>query len=298
MTTDQQAEALNYFKTHADDWGQKAKTLSQVKFNVIQARNHYALAVIKEREETQSVLDVGCGTGDLVCDIARQGIAATGVDFADDMIRLARQTATEQGLAKADFTCASIFDLDLIGDSYDAIVANGFIEYISQEELRRFVSLVAAALAPSGSLILGSRNRLFNLYSLNTYTRMELAGDDLASLVEEAVALSSAESLKSLPELTPAAWQEPEMEHARTNIGVTTRFQYTPYQLIEMLVGLDLAVMEVCPVHIHGVPPSFKGDFPQVHTSIANLLQSYARHRLDLVPSASTFMIHARKEAA
>ena len=88
------------------------------------------------------------------------------------------------------------------------------------------------------------------------------------------------------------------MEHARTNIGVTTRFQYTPYQLIEMLVGLDLAVMEVCPVHIHGVPPSFKGDFPQVHTSIANLLQSYARHRLDLVPSASTFMIHARKEAA
>jgi 2-polyprenyl-3-methyl-5-hydroxy-6-metoxy-1,4-benzoquinol methylase len=298
MTTEQQAEALDYFKRHADDWQQKAKTLSQVKFNVIQARNHYALAVIKERDLTRSALDVGCGTGDLVCAIARLGIPATGVDFAEDMIELAKQAAGEQALSQVDFRCSSIFDLDLPGGSYDAIIANGFIEYISQDELHRFVSLAVAALAPGGSLVLGSRNRLFNLYSLNAYTRMELAGDDLPKLVQEAVVLSSAESLATLPALTPAAWQAPETEHARTNIGVATRFQYTPFQLIELLAGAGLTAVEVCPVHIHGVPPSFKGDFPQVHTSIANLLQSYARYRLDLVPAASTFMIHARKETA
>ncbi len=298
MTTDQQAEALNYFKTHANDWQQKAKILSQVKFNVIQARNHYALAVIKERERTRSVLDVGCGTGDLVCEIAGMGISANGVDFAEGMIELAHQTAKRFGLPQVDFICASIFDLELLSDSYDAIVANGFIEYISQEELRSFIQLVSAALAPGGSLILGSRNRLFNLYSLNAYTRMELEGDDLSKLMEEAVALSSAESIASLPKLTPAAWQEAETEHAHTNIEVTTRYQYTPYQLIDLLVGRGFTVNEVCPVHIHSVPPSFKSDFPQVHTSIANLLQSYARYRLDLVPSASTFMIHAFKKPA
>lgn len=298
MTTDQQAEALNYFTTHADDWQRKAKTLSQVKFNVIQARNHYALAIIKERTHTRSVLDVGCGTGDLVCDIARMGISAKGVDFAEDMIELAQKAAKEFGLTQVDFTCSSIFDFELLSDSYDVIVANGFIEYISQDELRNFISLVSATLAPEGSLILGSRNRLFNLYSLNTYTRSELIGDSLPLLMQEAIILSSTESITNLPEFTPAAWQEPETEHARTNIEVATRFQYTPFQLIKLLAGTNLTVREIYPVHIHAAPPSFKSDLPQVHTSIANLLQSYARHRQDLVPTASTFMIHAQKEPA
>ena len=295
MSTKQQSEALSYFKMHADDWQQKAKSLSEVKFNVIQARNHYALSVIKERERTRSVLDVGCGTGDLVCEIAKSGITATGIDFAEDMIDLARKSAQTQNLSKADFTCASIFNIELLSDSYDAVVANGFIEYISQEELNRFTQLISVALAPGGSLILGSRNRLFNLYSLNSYTRMELESVHLPPLIEEAIALSSAERIDTLPQLQAAPWQSPDTEHDRTNIAITTRFQYTPYQLIELLEKDNLTIREIYPVHIHGVPPSFKSDFPKVHTAVANMLQAHARHRLDLVPSASTFMIHAQK---
>ena len=296
MTTDQQAEALHFFKTHADDWGQKAKTLSQVKFNVIQARNHYALSVIKERDRTETVLDVGCGTGDLVCDIARLGINTLGVDFADDMISLAVKTAEEARLDKAEFVNASIFDLEFVADSYDAIVANGFIEYISQEELIRFISLVNATLSPGGSIILGSRNRLFNLFSMNAYTKMELESGDISDLIEEAIWLSRADTLEKLPEFEVTPWQKPDTQHAKTNIKVATRFQYTPLQLVKLFQEVGLVIREICPIHIHGVPPSFKSDFPQVHTSVANLLQSYARHRLDLVPTASTFMIHAQKE--
>jgi hypothetical protein len=65
-----------------------------------------------------------------------------------------------------------------------------------------------------------------------------------------------------------------------------------------MVSEVGLETVEVCPVHIHGVPPTFKADQPKIHTSIANLLQSYSRHRLDLLPSASTFMVHARKGEA
>lgn len=298
MTTEQQSEALSYFKTHADDWQQKAKTLSQVKFNVIQARNHYALAVIKERERTKAVLDVGCGTGDLVCEIARQGITATGVDFAEDMIELAREAAKAQGLSQADFRCASIFEVEFLSNAYDVIVANGFIEYISQDELRRFAQLVSAALAPGGSLVLGSRNRLFNIYSLNAYTVMELETEHLPQLIQEAIALSAADGIDTLPKLDPAPWQAPETEHVQTNIAVATRFQYTPYQLKTLLEDVALSVCEIYPIHVHGVTPSFKSDVPQVHTAIANMLQAFARQRLDLVPTASTFMVHAQKAPA
>ncbi len=61
----------------------KAITRDHLKFNVIQERNGFVLHVIENRSDTRSTLDVGCGTGDLVCDIARRGIAATGIDFAD-----------------------------------------------------------------------------------------------------------------------------------------------------------------------------------------------------------------------
>jgi hypothetical protein len=62
-----------------------------------------------------------------------------------------------------------------------------------------------------------------------------------------------------------------------------------------MLKDVGLEVVEVFPVHVHGVLPTFKAAFPEVHTSIANLLQSYGRHRLEFVPFASTFMTHAIK---
>jgi 2-polyprenyl-3-methyl-5-hydroxy-6-metoxy-1,4-benzoquinol methylase len=298
MAKDQQTEALNYFQDHAREWSQKAKTLSQVKFNVIQARNSYALEVIKERSSTRSVLDVGCGTGDLVMEIARGGIPGIGLDFAQDMIDLAVKNAAEQAISGVEFICESVFEVELLAEFYDVIVANGFIEYISQDELVRFLKIAAAALSLGGSFVLGSRNRLFNLYSLNEYTRMELEGEDSAALLEEAVALATARSLDALTELTPARFQDPETEHTRTNIGVSTRYQYTPLQLKGMLAEVGLQVAEICPIHIHGVPPAFKNDHPEVHTSIANLLQSYGRGRLDLVPQASTFMIHARKGEA
>jgi 2-polyprenyl-3-methyl-5-hydroxy-6-metoxy-1,4-benzoquinol methylase len=163
MATEQQNEALRYFQTHADDWHQKAKTLSQVKFNVIQARNHYVLQIAKERDVTRSVLDVGCGTGDLVCGLARLTIPATGVDFAQDMIDHAFNTAAEAGLKKVDFVCASIFDFDFSKGPYDLISANGFIEYISLDELDAFIKTIADALSLGGSFVVGSRNRLFNL---------------------------------------------------------------------------------------------------------------------------------------
>lgn len=295
MATDQQGEALQYFRTHAGEWQQKAETLSKVKFNVIQTRNQYVLEVIKERSETKMVLDVGCGTGDLVCDIARSGIKAIGVDFAEDMIELAVEKAEREGLEDARFESCSIFDYEFSKGCYDVISANGFIEYISQDELFEFLALISAALAPGGSFVVGSRNRLFNLFTLNAFTQMELDGPDYQAVLDEALELASGKPLESLSEISPAPLQRPEIKHAQTGIRVSTRFQYTPLQLVRMLKDVGLEVVEVYPVHIHGVPPVFKDSFPDVHTSISNLLQSYGRHRLEFVPFASTFMTHAVK---
>lgn len=297
MTTVQQQEALHYFNSHAEDWRNKAAAAGAAQVNVIQQRNGYVLDVIKERAETRVALDVGCGTGDLACDIAKLGINATGVDFAPDMIELATDKARVEQLSNADFECCSIFDFDFAPRQYDVISANGFIEYISQQQLDKFFDLADEALAPGGSFIVGSRNRLFNLFSLNSFTQMELQTADIEALLTEAMLLVSGGPLENLFGKIIAAPQKADTEHARTGIEVTTRFQYTPLQVAEKLHKKGYSIAEIYPIHIHCAPPAFKDLYPDVHAATSHLMQNYARKCTALVPAASSFMLHALKGA-
>lgn len=295
MATVQQEETLRYFKTHAQNWQNNANISEENKVNVIKQRNGYVLEVIKNRKETGSVLDVGCGTGDLVCEIAKQGINAKGIDFAQDMITLALKRAKEDQLEKALFECCSIFDFDCSKQKFDVISANGLIEYISQIELIKFFDLAYEALLPKGSLVVGSRNRLFNIFSLNAYTQHEIIESTVESLLEEAIALSSGESLEDLSKRKPVSFQKPDTKHTKTGIDVTTRYQYTPLQLIGMLKDNGFNAVEIYPIHIHCAPPVFANKYPETHGYISNVLQTYGRQSLELVPFSSSFMLHVQR---
>lgn len=296
MTTKQQQEALEYFRKHAEDWKSKAEGLGSAKVNVIEQRNEYVLQVADEHPAMRSFLDVGCGTGELVCHTARRGVDATGVDYAPEMIDLASKKAQDEGITRAKFVCCSVFDFEMQRDSYDLISANGFIEYLSQGEMRTFFDLVAKALVPGGSFVVSSRNRLFNLVSMNEYTLQESDAAGIHLLLKEAVKWTTAKELMEVTSAECAPLQAPETEHAKTGIDVATRFQYSPFQLINLLQDLGLRAAEVYSVHIHGVTPSFSKTNPETHASIANLLQAFARHNTRLLAHASTFMLHVKKE--
>ncbi len=296
MTTRQQEEALLYFSEHARDWKNQASSADEQKVNVIQQRNGFVLSVIGHRGTTRSALDVGCGTGDLVCDIARLGIDATGVDFSWEMVDIGRTKGEQEKLDQAHFHCSSIFDFDVTQQRYDVISANGFIEYISLEELDRFLDLAQEALNPAGSLVLGSRNRLFNLFSLNSFTLEEINAGTAPLLLREATALASGISVGAVAELEAAPLPKPSGEQTRTGIDVSIRYQFTPVQLARMLRARGFVIEELYPVHVHGVPPAFKACYPAIHTRISNLLQNYGHEHTSLVPYSSSFMIHAEKE--
>ena len=126
------------------------------------------------------------------------------------------------------------FDFEMQRESYDLISANGFIEYISQKEMLSFFDMVAEALAPGGSFVVGSRNRLFNLVSMNDFTLMELEAGAIELLLGIGEMVQAKEMLKVMSaECAPL--QAPETDHAKTGIDVTTRFQYSPFQLINLL---------------------------------------------------------------
>ncbi|TAL81553.1 MAG: class I SAM-dependent methyltransferase [Bacteroidetes bacterium] len=295
METKQQNEAFKYFKKYAQDWKRKANINTKDKVNIIKQRNDYVIKVVDERDRAELVLDVGCGTGDLVCELAKKGISAIGVDFAKEMIDIARENAKNLNLEKATFECCSTFDYHFEPNKYDAVSANGFIEYISYEELNKFLEISLKTLKSGGSLVLGSRNRLFNIFSLNKFTEEEISENNINLLLLEAIQIVKSSDIKDLIGLKTVSLQKEEREHQRTGIKVTTRYQFTPVQLINILTDEGFEPVEIFPIHIHGVLPKFKDKYPAIHGNVSNLLQSYAQSNTSLIPQSSSFMIHVKK---
>ncbi|RJQ17645.1 class I SAM-dependent methyltransferase [Candidatus Woesearchaeota archaeon] len=290
---DQQKQTQDFFHRYAADWLKKASTDEYTNVNVIQQRNDYVLDVIKERKKTVQTLDVGCGTGELVCAIAKSNIQAIGIDFAADMIALAKKNAEKARLTKATFSCTDFFSLQKEGNTYDVISANGFIEYISPEQLTEFMKKSRELLNEHGSLVFGSRNRLFNLFSLNSFTENERAEKTVDALLEESLALAKNADINNLQKLPSASLPATTKKQAKTGIDVEIRYQYTPAQLIKKLKENGFDIKNVSPIHIHGMIPEVKENHPKIHGTIANMLQSIANNNRRLIPYASSFMTHA-----
>jgi 2-polyprenyl-3-methyl-5-hydroxy-6-metoxy-1,4-benzoquinol methylase len=289
----QQEETLAFFRRIARQWRSSAEGRDQHTVNVIKQRNDYVVEVARANSMVSSALDLGCGTGELVCDLARMGVTAVGVDFAEEMISLCRQKAAAESLDRCKFVAASVFDYEP-DVQCDLISANGLIEYISPLQLLDLVRRTKRWLKPGGDFVFGSRNRLFNVFSLNDYTKMELEHDCLTALVSEAITIAeSPTEQECVAELCrPTQGLPPLDQHPKTGIDVTTRHQYTPAQLVQLLVSEGFRTVGLYPIHYHGVPPRFGRENSLLHVAISGEVQQHPRHYL--VPFSSSFMIHAR----
>ncbi len=293
----QQQQTLEYFSKFADDWRSKAANKDpKRKFNVIKARNDYVLDVTKAMGSAKRGLDIGCGTGELVVDWGKMGIQGVGVDFAPDMIKLCKEMAEEQKIPNVEFIEASIFEYTP-EQKFDVIGANGFIEYVSLEEFGQLLKRMPELLNPGGSFVVGSRNRLFNVFSLNEFTEMELKAGAVNELVEEATLIAKSADMQSAVkalEASPASKLPVHTSHpSTTGIEVAVRHQYTPKEIIHFLRDHGMKTVRFGAVHQHAFPPRFKESHLPVHIQVADLLQSLAWDQPSLVPSASTFMVEA-----
>lgn len=295
MITEQQKQAMHYFRRHADDWEKGGRAESLEKVNVIKIRNDFALKIIRERKKTNSFLDIGCGAGDLVCEVASRGINAIGIDFAEEMIRIAKRNAKKTKNINANFECCSIFDFKASSNTFDAISANGFIEYISYGELDELLNFCWESLKGGGSLIMGSRNRLFNIFSLNEFTQREIDDGSITALLLEAIQIVRSKNIRDLIGFNAAPLQKENYQYKDTGIHVSTRHQFSPAQLVNMLKEKGFEPMIIYPVHIHATTPKFKNRNLSIHSIMANSLQNYADKNMNLLPQSSSFMIHAKK---
>lgn len=287
----QQNETYNFFKKDAQHWGEKAKNVEENVVNIIKQRNDYVLSVAQEKDNGKS-LDVGCGTGELACELSKRGFDACGLDFAEEMITIAKENGKD---LPVEFVCDSIFDFNMGRETYDLISANGFIEYISFDQMKTFFDDVYKALKKDGDFIFGSRNRLFNAFSCNKYTEDEIKNNTISNLLRESIQYSMIEDVSELKITEFVSYQHEDHTHENTGIMVTTRFQYTPLQIMDILQKTGFKIVDIYPIHYHAFAPKFKGNHMEMHSFIANEVQKVSDKAYSLIPNASSFMLHAVK---
>jgi cyclopropane fatty-acyl-phospholipid synthase-like methyltransferase len=101
--------------------------------------------------KSSKLLDIGCGRGELVIYHALSGGDATGVDFSDEAIKLAKSKADELK-ARCKFQISS-FEKIVEEVRYDRIVSIDFIEHIDVDEGRAFFKKCYNLLNPDGRLL-------------------------------------------------------------------------------------------------------------------------------------------------
>ena len=79
----------------------------------------------------KNILDVGCGSGVYSVDFARRGAArVVGIDFSENMLRIARDEAQRHGVTdRCQFMQANFLDATLPAD-FDVAIAMGVFDYL------------------------------------------------------------------------------------------------------------------------------------------------------------------------
>lgn len=79
----------------------------------------------------KTICDIGCGSGRFVTEFAKRGAAhITGVDVAPEMLKLAKDLVTRDGVAdRCDFVHADVLNWKT-DQKYDETIAIGFWDYI------------------------------------------------------------------------------------------------------------------------------------------------------------------------
>lgn len=291
MSAVQEEEILNYFCRSAAEWRQPAGGAS-LELSLEKQRREYLRQIVRSRQQVHRALEVGCGDGEALLDLARSGIKVVGVNLSPDQLTYGHRKAE---LAGAELLFSSVFDYNP-AVRFDLISTNGFLEHISEKEFVDFVGHARNLLADNGSLVLTCYNRLYNAFALNWGTRAELSKGVVHKLIVEAMIFSNKETMtQTIEELLHTDDLLPSITHQvrRSTQAAGERGHYTPGQIVRLLADSGITSVEIYPLDYRGALPRFGIDHMEAQAEISNIVQRRAFGCHYLVPFSSYFMVHA-----
>jgi SAM-dependent methyltransferase len=268
-----------YFDRNAERWVEAAYA-GDSRFPIGPERIRIAVdAVAAGREEPGTLVDLGCGGGQLCVHAAQLGWRVVGVDVAPSMIEEAERLTRGLGVR---FVTGAYDENGLPDESFDAVTVLGLLEYLPADD--GLFAEAARLLHSGGRLAVSCRNRLYNLQSANRYTARELEAREAPALLEElerTIASTTAEDLYELAaalalaggdlaRATETDRDEPPPElHDHTTAFEEARRQHTPSEVDAAAERAGLKPVEVLAVHPHPLPPVLERLSPRFYNRLA-----------------------------
>jgi ubiquinone/menaquinone biosynthesis C-methylase UbiE len=129
-----------------------------------------------------TILDFGCGTGDMAAAIDGMGYRVAACDIAERMIEVARGTHTGTGV---EWTCLKTDwkVLPFTDGSFDGILASSVFEYLV--DVQHVAAELSRVLLPGGILLLTVPNPFSYVRKLEAWFRRIVSNPHLSSLLNK-----------------------------------------------------------------------------------------------------------------
>lgn len=241
------------------------------KYADVLRRHEYILEMIDGLQG--KALEVGCGTGEMLCALLGRKFEVVGVDMAPGMIESSRRRMNER--FAGNVTKLVIGDVENLGfrnNEFDLVIAAGVIEYLDSEEkaLRDFERI----LKPGGMVIVSVRNKV-NLSRLLVTARDLLISLPLVGTAIQRLSLA----LGRLLSLSP-------------NTGVPGR-RHIPWQLRHRMRAIGLHPREGVFYHFAVMPRFIERRYPEQCARWEEKLEILSRTPLGYF--GNQYIVKARK---
>lgn len=124
----------------------------------------------KHLKSSSIVLDYGCGTGTVSCELATQVKEVRAVDISSKMIQLAKEKAVDGAIENVTFEQADIFDTKYEKESYDVVLAFNMLHTVSNP--KDVIQRINELIKPGGVFIAVTpclRQRMSFLVNIQIY---------------------------------------------------------------------------------------------------------------------------------
>ena len=119
----------------------------------------------------KTVLECGCGTGQLSHFLQLNNNHVLGIDMSPASLKLAIEHKIRNGLTRSSFAQMNIFDLAVKDNTFDVVISHGVLHHTF--DAKRAFSHIVKKVKPGGIIMIG----LYNYYArVPTWVRSKLVG--------------------------------------------------------------------------------------------------------------------------
>ncbi|MFW9798043.1 MAG: class I SAM-dependent methyltransferase [Candidatus Thorarchaeota archaeon] len=102
------------------------------------------------------VLDVGCGTGELLIEAGRRGVRGLGIDTNEAMLAIAQEKSKKRNLGRrVEFKLGDALSFSFAKSPFDIVVSTLMISELQEDEVQKFVYATLNHVKSGGTVIIG-----------------------------------------------------------------------------------------------------------------------------------------------